>query len=251
MKETIILCDHENVEGTAQKAKKFNFWIEVQWFYKPILCEDEKQIEFQSKIIEDINTISFHSIFWDLCPWSGDPMIRDVAKNRFELSYKVANKINASHMVFHIGRVPGAGVAQRRSSRCVDFWNDFLQWKPDTMNYYIENQFDSDPEVIALVIDWIDKKNVKACLDIGHAHCHSKLSVVERIKILKDKIGYVHIHDNHGEKDEHLWIGKWTIPMNEVFDALNTYAPDALWALECATEDMEASIERLQKNNFL
>jgi len=75
--------------------------------------------------------------------------------------------------------------------------------------------------------------------------------VIDWIKTLKDRIGYVHIHDNNGENDEHLGIGKGNIPMFEVLTALNTYAPNAVWALECKIEDMDESIEQLKKNKFL
>ncbi|MEI8252303.1 MAG: hypothetical protein WCG25_00795 [bacterium] len=57
-------------------------------------------------------------------------------------------------------------MVKRRSERCTDFWNAFLEGKSEDINFYIENQFDHDPEVISLVIDGITKPNVKSCLDI-------------------------------------------------------------------------------------
>lgn len=247
----IILCDDCNVEEVSNKAKKNWFWIEVQWFYKPKECENEEQINFHKQKIEGINAVSLHAPFGDLCPWSSDSMVRDVARNRFELGYKVANKLWANSIVYHIWRIPWAGMVKRRSERCIDFWNGFLEGKSENISFYIENQFDHDPEVLSLVIDGINKDNVKVCLDIWHAHCNSKTSVLDWIKILKDKIGYVHIHDNNGAEDEHLWIGKWNIPMFEVLSALNEYAPNAIWTLECKVEDMDESINWLTKNNFL
>lgn len=247
----IILCDDCNIEEASKKAKNNGFGIEIQSFHKPKLCEDENQINLHKKCIEGIQPISFHAAFADLCPWSSDPMVREVAKNRFELGYKVAKRLGVSHMVFHIWRVPWAGMIPRRADRCVNFWNEFLEWKSEKINYYIENLFDYDPEMLSLVIDGIHRDNVKVCLDTWHAHCKSKISVVDRIKTLKDRIGYVHIHDNNWEKDEHLGIGKGNIPMFDVLTALDTYAPNATWALECKVEDMDSSIAWLKKHKFL
>jgi len=39
--------------------------------------------------------------------------------------------------------------------------------------------------------------------------------------------------------------------MVEVLTALNTYAPDAIWALECKNEYIDESIARLEEHNFL
>ncbi|HOG15323.1 MAG TPA: sugar phosphate isomerase/epimerase family protein [Candidatus Absconditabacterales bacterium] len=247
----IILCDNLNIEAVSPKAKNNGFGIEVQLFSKPTKCEDEAQINFHKEKIKGINPISLHAPFGDLCPGSSDPMVREVARNRFELGYKTANQLGAKSIIHHIGRVPKAGTAQKRAEHCVDFWKDFLKGKSENINFYIENLFDHNPEVLSLVIDGINKNNVKVCLDIGHAHCYSKIPVLDWIKILKDKIGYVHIHDNNGAEDEHLGIGKGNIPMFEVFSALNKYAPNAIRALECCIDHMDESITWLKNNDFL
>ena len=251
MTKKIILCDDGKVEEVSEKAKKYGFGIEVQALHKPAFCKDQELINSHKNHIKGIQPISFHAPFADLCPWSSDHMVREVARNRFELWYEAAEKLGVSYMVFHIWWIPWAGMISRRADRCVNFRNEFLKWKSEKIQYTIENQFDHDPEMISLVIDWIHKDNIKSCLDIWHAHCYSKISVIDWIKTLKDRIRYVHIHDNNGENDEHLGIGKGNIPMFEVLTALNTYAPNAVWALECKIEDMDESIEQLKKNEFL
>jgi sugar phosphate isomerase/epimerase len=44
--------------------------------------------------------------------------------------------------------------------------------------------------------------DLKICFDAGHAHCAG--GVQPAFRALRDHIAAVHIHDNHGEKDEHL-----------------------------------------------
>src|SRR5271168_3817415 len=51
---------------------------------------------------------------------------------------------------------------------------------------------------------------VGVCLDIGHAHLaapENNKSVDEAFEILKPRIAQLHLHDNHGTKDDHLWPG--------------------------------------------
>lgn len=44
--------------------------------------------------------------------------------------------------------------------------------------------------------------DLKFCFDIGHAHLDA--GVAEGFELMRGRIATTHIHDNHGEKDEHL-----------------------------------------------
>ncbi len=89
------------------------------------------------------------------------------------------------------------------------------------------------------------------CLDIGHAHCNSKTSVLDWVKKLNKQIGFVHLHNNYGQQDEHLGFEKGTINFLEICNALEEYAPNSIWAIETNINDMEDSIIWLIENNFL
>ncbi|HUJ30586.1 MAG TPA: sugar phosphate isomerase/epimerase family protein [Candidatus Acidoferrum sp.] len=51
--------------------------------------------------------------------------------------------------------------------------------------------------------------SLKLCFDIGHAHLDS--GVGASFELMQDRIATTHIHDNHGEKDEHLLPYEGTI----------------------------------------
>jgi sugar phosphate isomerase/epimerase len=63
-------------------------------------------------------------------------------------------------------------------------------------------------------------KDVGICLDTGHAHMGE--GVAAAIAELKPLIRTTHIHDNHGQKDEHLWPGEGTIAWAETMQELRT-----------------------------
>jgi sugar phosphate isomerase/epimerase len=68
-------------------------------------------------------------------------------------------------------------------------------------------------------------KDVGVCLDTGHAHIRGGIPAA--LAELKPLIRTAHIHDNHGQKDEHLWPGEGTIAWPETMQELRT-APE--WA---------------------
>jgi sugar phosphate isomerase/epimerase len=66
-------------------------------------------------------------------------------------------------------------------------------------------------------------KDVGVCIDVGHAHIGGGIAAA--IAGLKPLIRTSHIHDNHGEKDEHLWPGDGTISWAETMQDLRS-APE-------------------------
>jgi sugar phosphate isomerase/epimerase len=51
--------------------------------------------------------------------------------------------------------------------------------------------------------------SVGICLDLGHAYISP--GIADAIAAFGSRIASVHVHDNHAEKDEHLWPGDGTI----------------------------------------
>ena len=73
-------------------------------------------------------------------------------------------------------------------------------------------------------------KDVGVCLDVGHAHIGGGIAAA--IAELKPLIRSTHIHDNHGQKDEHLWPGDGSIPWGETMQELRTAPQLAAAVLE-------------------
>ena len=133
---------------------------------------------------------------------------------------------------------------------CSEFWVDFLKDKEPSLRFHIENMLEWDAGLLSEVIDAINDSRVNVCLDIGHAHCNSKETPIQWIERLKHRIGWVHVHDNHGEWDEHLAPGRGTMPMQEILSALLEQAPDAVWSLEAQDEQLAESLEWLTSNGY-
>jgi sugar phosphate isomerase/epimerase len=74
------------------------------------------------------------------------------------------------------------------------------------------------PTHLLIILEMGRLPNVGVCLDLGHAHI--TVGVTEAIATLGSHIGSVHVHDNHGLKDEHLWPGDGTISWPSAVAAL-------------------------------
>jgi sugar phosphate isomerase/epimerase len=78
----------------------------------------------------------------------------------------------------------------------------------------------STPEGLVELLHTAHFTDVGVCLDVGHAHMAP--GVTHAFETLKDLIRTTHIHDNHGERDEHLWPGNGTIEWKETIESLRS-----------------------------
>ena len=71
------------------------------------------------------------------------------------------------------------------------------------------------------LIESVGSPQVRMCLDVGHAAVNGNLD--ELVRLLGKAIVHLHIHDNHGQRDEHLPIGRGTIDFTPLAPVLDTF----------------------------
>ncbi len=98
------------------------------------------------------------------------------------------------------------------------------------------------PSHLMTILDLGHLNTVDVCLDLGHAHM--TVGVAEAIATLGSRIAEVHVHDNHGLKDEHLWPGAGTIDWPATAPALKALAtpPAAVLEISYTLGDTPADI---------
>ncbi len=89
---------------------------------------------------------------------------------------------------------------------------------------------------------------IGVCLDVGHAHFLGGVS--EAAAELRPHIRSAHLHDNHGQRDEHLWPGEGTIDWPSAYGSLQaaTLAPAGVLEIHYALgNEPEHVIEKAQR----
>ena len=257
MKE-IRLCDDTKVESVLELCKENGFGIEIQGFYNPNLVDSEETFVLLENYKEMLKKFkcgrSLHAPFYDLNLGSKNKMIKDVTMKVFNYAYKVAKELECTEIVVHNGFVLNTSFYQGWVRNATEFWKEFFADKDDSITMMIENQCEEDSEVLKMEIDAVNDSRLKICLDIGHANANSNMSVEDWIVSLGDRIGYLHMHNNHGKiagrpsymNDEHLGLNDGTIDVEKVFALLEKYCPNAIWNLECKLDYMQESVDVLK-----
>lgn len=90
--------------------------------------------------------------------------------------------------------------------------------------------------------------NVKICFDSGHAHLEGGVSA--GLEIVRDLVVTTHLHDNRGERDDHLLPYEGTIDWNAALGMLPSEAPTVLELKEpvpaAGSVDVQAFSETLR-----
>ena len=110
------------------------------------------------------------------------------------------------------------------------------------------------PATLAQFIRDTHLRELRLCFDIGHAHIEA--GVEPSFEIMRERVATTHLHDNHGEKDEHLLPYEGTIDWDAALRAFSA-APQALpLVLELkeqaaggpAPAEIRAAFDRLEKH---
>lgn len=260
----IRICDDAEPEKVLNLITDNNLGIEIQSFYSTITMDDE---EYNTNLINKYKELlpnvkggrSLHAPFWDLNLGSKTPMIRETTMKAFNYAYKIAKELGCTEIVVHNGFIINTSFYNGWTKNAVSFWQEFFKDKDDSITMMIENQNEEDSEIIKMVIDTLGDKRLKVCLDIGHANANSNMSVEDWIKTLGNRIGYLHLHNNHGkisgrpsyENDEHLSICDGIIDIPKVFSLLEEYCPDAIWNFESKLNTMEKDINYAKELGYI
>lgn len=101
---------------------------------------------------------------------------------------------------------------------------------------------------LASLIKSAGSSHVRMCLDVGHAAVNK--NVEELLRLLRADIVHLHVHDNHGQRDEHLPIGRGTIdfaPLAALLAGFDGMAiAEVVWADGGTAETPEAMLDAAQ-----
>jgi sugar phosphate isomerase/epimerase len=153
------------------------------------------------------------------------------AMDEIKRALEAAEQIPFKNIVLHLGERDD-GWSQRSIEYAINALEHLGAFAhPMGVQLLVENLLSdaTTPEHLITILE-LGHINAGICLDLGHAHI--TVGVAEAIATLGKRIASVHVHDNHGLKDEHLWPGGGTIDWPAAVKALQALAAPPASVLE-------------------
>ena len=112
--------------AAAQLACRYDLGFEVTAFCMAAALEDGAAVAAAEAETADIARLWLHAPFAELHPCAIDPLVRDIAVQRYRQTVAMARRLGISHIVIHDGYVPFVYFPEWFVEQSVRFWRDFL-----------------------------------------------------------------------------------------------------------------------------
>ncbi len=191
-----------------------------------------------------------HAPFIDLSPGSPDPAVWALTRQRFQQVIDLVHLFEPESVVCH------ANYEAQRYGFIGDVWleNSVKLWSwlaaeltDRDIRLMLENVYEQGPGELLPLFERLAPHDVEFCFDVGHQNAFSATGIREWLRALGAYLGQLHLHDNHGDQDDHIGLGQGTVELATLFEVLKTRdAAPPLITLEVHTlEGLEASIAYL------
>ena len=243
-----IIPDIDRLDDSLKLSWEYNTFFEYNDFFYPAIYQSEgetrRRINIYKSLDRDMSRDTMHGVFFDIAMTSTDEIIRNRSRVLMNNSMEIAANLGVKGVVFHTGINPGLWNRSYLDGwlDTAATWLDKLAKEYSHIDIYIENTFDKEPGVLTSLIDLLShRKNVKLCLDYGHALL-TDTEDEEWERQMAPYVGHVHLNDHDMKEDLHLAPGKGLVDFERFEDLMEEYEVDAQVLLELngAQEQLEA-----------
>ena len=211
-----------------------------------------KDVERASRALQEKKIpVTFHAPFMDLNPGAADEKVREITAFRFRQVLDLVSLFHPRTIVLH------PGYDRWRYDDDVDLWleNSLRTWNPlmeraesVSVRMALENVFDERPEPLRRLLEEINSPFLGYCMDAGHGNLFSQVPLEEWVEVLGGRLMEIHLHDNHGEADEHLPLGQGDIDFSSLFSLLEKKKLQPIYTIEPhEIAHLQPSLKALEK----
>ncbi|HET9804255.1 MAG TPA: sugar phosphate isomerase/epimerase family protein [Candidatus Acidoferrum sp.] len=149
------------------------------------------------------------------------------AMDEFKRAIDVAEELAFPRMVLHMGGSRETADPRKRDAAFSTLEHLVLHAKHVGVTLCVENTLSEmgQPAYLRSFVDETRLTGLRFNFDIGHAHLGDEAEterVAKAFEPMRELVASVHLHDNHGEKDEHLPPYDGSINWESAIEALNT-----------------------------
>jgi sugar phosphate isomerase/epimerase len=235
----------EGFEAWVKSAKELGFeFIEILSEWPHYLTREN--LPFFRDVLNSYGLkATIHAPFSDLNIASFNDRIREASLGIIRETVELAAELGALVVTMHPGHCSPISVKNREKYLEIhrESLRKIARWSEE---YGIKIGVENMPRFPILdaqncdrLMEIIEGVEIGVTFDVGHLNTTTG-NFDRFIELFGERIVHVHLHDNSGERDEHLSLGEGMVPWERVVPKL----PDVTWALEVS--DLKSARKSLE-----
>lgn len=187
----------------------------------------------------DLNC-SLHAPFLDLSPGAIDPRIRQISRERLDQVFQLIPVFQPRWVVCHLAYEDRhyQDDLERWRACCLETFSGWLdRLRGVDVPLMVENVYEKEPDHLLSLFQAVPDPRLRFCLDVGHHRLYARSDLTAWMDRLGPFLGLVHLHDNHGQMDDHLALGSGTIDFFAFFELLKSRGLSPRITIEAHQED--------------
>jgi sugar phosphate isomerase/epimerase len=246
----LLSANPTNIQNCVELALQHDLGIEVMAFAYPDVLDGNWRTlldEYKRLFAPVRGMISMHGPFFDMAPGSLDKRINELVSNRYCQAIDIGEELGAQIIVFHANFIASMLNDDYRygwQKRNATFWVEIAEYaRAHNITVAVENMWEFDPDIIVDVLKMVNHPNLRACLDIGHAHLFSKVPFDVWLATVEPWLVHVHINNNDGKLDIHRALPDGVLNYAQILEEIRSLPNPPSMTLEMdKVEDMVASL---------
>ena len=197
---------------------------------------------------------TMHAPFFDLTPGALDQKIREVSREKLRRAFALIEVFKPKSIVCHLGYEDNKHSYKMDDwlRISVETWSELLEIaSKSNTRVMFENTYEKLPDVHLQLFEQLPGSNFGFCMDVGHLMAYAGSTWQIWLEKLQPWLGQIHLHDNNGERDDHIAIGQGQFDFAELFNHLKQKNLSPIITLEPHSEkDLWESLEAISSWEF-
>ena len=205
-----------------------------------------------TKLKENGLGCTLHAPFFDLAPGALDKTILAATRTKLKRAFELIEIFEPKAIICHLNFEDNKqGYKQAEWFPIAEkTWQDLLAIATTSNTVLaLENTYEHEPTQHKKILESLNSPLAQFCLDVGHLMAFAQSTWQEWLPTMTPWLSHLHLHDNTGNLDSHLAIGRGNFDFEDLFGYLsaNNIAPlitlephseDDLWANLTALREM-------------
>lgn len=179
--------------------------------------------------------LTLHAPFQDLLPGALDRKILAATRARLQQAFDLLPVFQPRSIVCHLGYEDRhyRGVEEQWLHHSLGTWQPLAAAAAAVgAKLALENVYETRPQLLQQLFQRLQAPNTCLCLDVGHLLAFGGGDFHQWLATLGPLVGQLHLHDNHGQADEHLALGQGRVPLTQVLAYFAAHPEPPLITLE-------------------